>query len=456
MIPVLTPEQMRAVDAAAPEAVEVLIRRAAAAVCREAIEFLGGSYGRRVVVVAGPGNNGNDGRVAAELLRARGVKVTVFSADEVPEVLPACDLVIDAAYGTGFRGTYDAPVTSAPVLAVDICSGLSGLTGESSGRPVTAERTVTFAALKPGLLFGAGPVHSGEVRLVDIGLDAGSSTTHLVDDGDLVEWVPERSSTAHKWRHAVWIVAGTPGMSGAARLCAAAALRGGSGYVRLSTPGSPQPPAPTEAVLHDLPATGWAADVRSGADRFAAIAVGPGLGREDATVDEVRELVATLDRPLVVDGDALWALGPDAAEQLRGRSSPTVLTPHDGEFERLTGTLPGPDRITAAKDLAASTGAVVLLKGPTTVVASPEGACLLVRSGDARLATAGTGDVLTGIVTAHLALGADPWRGTAAAAQLHGLAARCGPARGLIASDLITAIPDAWRRLAAAGHVTSR
>lgn len=448
MIPVLTPDEMRAVDAAAPEPTEVLVRRAADAIGRAAVELLGGTYGRRVVVVAGPGNNGADGRVAAELLGRRGIRTVVFAVDDAPAVLPACDLVVDAAFGTGFRNSYAFPDTgAAPVLAVDICSGLSGITGEASGMPAIALATVTFAALKPGLLFADGPSHGGEVLLADIGLDVSGARTHMVTDADVVAWVPERAPDAHKWRHAVWLIAGSPEMSGAALLCSTAALRGGSGYVRLSTPGVADPAAPTEAVLHPLPATDWSAEVLDGCERFAAVAIGPGSGRSDETVEQVRRVVALVGRPLVVDGDALWAVGSDVAEVVKDRPAPTVLTPHDGEFERLTGRPPGPDRIAAARGLAAATGAVVLLKGSTTVVASADGRCLLVRSGDSRLATAGTGDVLTGLIAAHLALGADPLRAAAAAAHLHGRAAELGPRRSLIASDLPTLVPSAWDSL---------
>ena len=172
MIPVLTPQEMGAVDAAAPEPVEVLIRRAADAVARAAVEVLGGAAGRRVVIVAGPGNNGGDGRVAGELLARRGAKVEVHGVDDAPDVLGPADLVIDAAFGTGFRGTYDFPdPDGAPVLAVDIPSGVSGSTGRASGTPAPAVRTVTFAALKPGLLLGDGPRLAGQVSVADIGLD---------------------------------------------------------------------------------------------------------------------------------------------------------------------------------------------------------------------------------------------------------------------------------------------
>ena len=157
--------------------------------------------------------------------------------------------------------------------------------------------------------------------------------------------------------------------------------------------------------------------------------------------------MAATDRPVVLDSDGLWVLGRDVVAVLAGRSAPTVLTPHDGEFERLTGAAPGQDRIAATRELAAATGAVVLLKGATTVVARPDGSVLLVRSGDARLASAGTGDVLTGVIAAVIASGADPFRGAAAAAHLHGRAALLGPERGLVASDVVDLLPDAWTAL---------
>ena len=192
MIPVVTPEEMGAIDAAAPEPVDVLIGRAGAAVAQAAIDLLGGTYGRRVVIVAGKGNNGNDGRDAAARLERRGVRVQVIPADLAPAALPPADLVIDAAYGTGFRGTYEAPDPGdAPVLAVDVPSGVDGLTGVASGRPLRAVRTVTFAALKPGLLFHDGLVLAGDVHTADIGLDVSSATVHQIEASDVAAWLPD-------------------------------------------------------------------------------------------------------------------------------------------------------------------------------------------------------------------------------------------------------------------------
>jgi hydroxyethylthiazole kinase-like uncharacterized protein yjeF len=444
MIPIVTPEEMAAVDAAAPEPVDVLIERAGAAVARAALDLLGGGYGRRVVVVAGKGNNGADGRAAAVRLRRRGVRVAVLDALDAPAHLPACDLVIDAAYGTGFHGEHHAPDPhGAPVLAVDIPSGVSGLTGQVGGRALEAVRTVTFAALKPGLLLHPGRVLAGEVLVADIGLDVGLSRVGLVERDDVAAWLPSRAAESHKWKAAVLVVAGSPGMTGAAHLAANAAARAGAGMVRLGSPGlSDDPGRPTEAVGLALPADGWVEAVRDELDRFGALVIGPGLGTAPGTAAEVRALVAQCPCPVVVDGDGLTALGDEAPFVLRDRPAPTVLTPHDGEFARLAGHPPEADRFASVRSLAASSGAVVLLKGPTTVVAGPTGEVRVSTSGDARLATAGTGDVLSGIVGALLAQGVPALEAAAAGAWLHGRAGAHGPAHGLVAGDLLDLLPD--------------
>jgi NAD(P)H-hydrate epimerase len=452
---IVTPAEMGAIDAAAPEPVEVLIARAGAAVARAAVDLLGGTYGRRVVVVAGKGNNGHDGREAARRLAARGIRCRVIDAAAAPPVLPPADLVIDAAYGTGFAGTYHAPRpahSGTPVLAVDIPSGIDGLTGEASGRPLAADLTVTFAAYKPGLVLADGAALAGEVRVADIGLNVSGASAHVVDDAAVRSWLPARPVDAHKWRAAVRLIAGSPGMTGAAHLAAAAALRAGAGYVRLSTPGADTDPgAPTECVVTPLPGDGWAAAVlEEGLDRFRALAVGPGLGRDAGAVQQIRRVLTGAGLATVVDGDGLTALGPSAAEVLDGRhpdAGPVVLTPHDGEFATLTGAAPTADRFASVRAAAAGTGAVVLLKGPTTLVADPSGAVLAVTSGDARLATAGTGDVLTGVVAAFLAAGLGAPEAASAAAHLHGRAGALAWPRGLVASDLVALLPVALSEL---------
>jgi NAD(P)H-hydrate epimerase len=446
VIPVVTPDEMAAIDRDAPEAVDVLIARAGAAVAARALKMLGGAYGRRVVVVAGKGNNGNDGRDAARRLHRRGVRVELLDAGSVGarDRVTACDLVIDAAYGTGFHGDYDAPdPNGAPVLAIDIPSGIDGLTGAAADGAVHAGVTVSFAALKPGLLLYPGRALAGDVEVADIGLDCSRAAAHVVEPSDVAAWLPRRAAESHKWRAAVWIVAGSPGMTGAAALASRGAQRAGAGYVRLSTPGSaPGERAPVEVVGTALPSADWAAEVVDGLGRFAALVIGPGLGTGTTTATEVRKVVGRASVPTVVDGDALTAIGRDVADLVGPRS---VLTPHDGEYERLTGHTPGADRIAAARELASLSGATVLLKGSTTVVAAPDGHVLISTSGDARLATAGTGDVLSGVIGALLAQGVTPLRAAAAGAWLHGRAAALGPARGLVASDVADLVPEVVR-----------
>jgi hydroxyethylthiazole kinase-like uncharacterized protein yjeF len=449
MLPVVTPDEMRAIDAAAArhKPVDQLIEAAGAAVARAAVRLLGGTYGRRVVVLAGPGNNGNDGRVAARRLRERGVHVRLFDASAAPAALPDCDLVIDAAYGTGFRGSWRAPdVGGALVLAVDIPSGVDGVTGAAGPGVLPADATVTFAALKPGLLFTPGSVLSGEVEVADIGLAVPGARAHLVQRSDVADWVPRRAVDAHKWRGAVMALAGSPGMTGAAHLATAAAMRVGAGIVHLASPGVVNDPAmPTEVVGVRLSTLDWAPEVLGALDRFRALFVGPGLGRDDVTAAQARRVVIGADVPVVIDGDGLFAMAwnPDgAAALLRTRRAPTVLTPHDGEYAMLTGERPSTDRILVARRLAADTRSVVLLKGAATVVADPTGAALVVTSGDERLATAGTGDVLTGMIAGLLALGVPAMQAAAAGAWLHGRAASTGPLHGLVASDLLRLVPD--------------
>lgn len=466
MEPIVTPAEMAAIDAAAPEPVEVLVERAGWATAREALDLLGGTYGRRVVVLAGKGNNGADGRSAARHLRRRGVRVTVLDAAAMTpdDVLPPADLLVDAAYGTGFRGTWTPPDPgSTPVLAVDVPSGVSGLTGEAFGTPWAADRTVTFAALKPGLLLGDGAALAGKVVIADIGLETSGAVAHRVCDEDVGVWWPVEPPDAHKWQRAAWIVAGSPGMTGAAHLAVAGTQRAGAGYVRLSTPGLDPADgsgagagagAPIEAVRVALPAQGWAEVVATGAERFAALAVGPGLGTDERVAAEVREIVATTSKPLVIDGDGLRALGRRAAEAIAARpagAGPVVLTPHDGEHALLTGAAPSVDRFDAARTLARATGAIVLLKGPCTIVADPSGAVLVADAGDRRLATAGTGDVLTGIVVALLAQGMPAHRAAAVAAHVHGRAGALGAEHGLVASDLPRLLPRAIDRCCGTG-----
>jgi NAD(P)H-hydrate epimerase len=370
--------------------------------------------------------------------------------------LAPADLVIDAAYGTGLSRPYAPPDPGpAAVLAVDIPSGLSGLTGRpvdgeaaaAAALSVRADRTVTFAAYKPGLLLGAGPDQAGVIEVAGIGLEslaAEAATAWLVTDSDVARRWPARPREAHKWQSAVQIVAGSPGMYGAPWLVARGAMHAGAGYTLVGVPGAPPGGGlpPGEYVTRRLPAEGWEAEVAAGLERVKALVIGPGLGEEVAGGAGSRSAVARLlglsSVPAVVDADALRALGDleTVASVARARSGPLVLTPHEGEYARLVGRPPADDRIADVREVAARTGTVVLLKGSTTVVADPDGEVRLVNAGSARLATAGTGDVLSGAIGAFLARGLPAAEAAALAAHCHGRAASLGRSEGLVAGDL--------------------
>lgn len=456
MIPVLTPDQTRAADAAALAGARderVFIARAGRAVAHVARSMMGGTYGKRIVLVAGKGHNGDDGRVAAEWLADWGSSVRVIdAADCAGEFVDpsTADLVIDAAYGIGFRGEWTPPIViGVPVLAVDIPSGLDALDGTVTGGVIPADRTVTFAAPKTGMFLGDGPAVCGDIDVVDVGIDVDadevSPDVFVVTSDDVSAWLAPRERDAHKWHTGVRVIAGSPGMGGAASLASAAAMRAGAGIVHLSWRGGVdtlQPP--TEVVGRALPVEGWGAFVASDIARFSSLLVGPGLGRGDDVSAEVRDLLTRCVVPTVVDGDGLIAaVDPTGThETLRGREAETLLTPHDGEFAMLGGDADDPDRIAATRLLAARTGCAVLRKGPTTIVADPDGAVWLVVSGDQRLATAGSGDVLAGVAAAFISRGLPAAVAGAAAAHVHGLAGSRGPAEGTIARDVVAVLAD--------------
>lgn len=426
---------MQAIDAAASEPVDVLIERAGRRVARSALQMLGGVYGRRVSVIAGKGNNGADALVAAQRLRTAGVKVAVVAPDQV---VPPAHLVIDGAYGTGLSRDYraDAVPAGTQVLAIDIPSGVDGLTGELHGTPVAADRTVTFAALKPGLLLHPGAAFVGDLEVADIGLDVSSARSWLITESDVAASLPERAPTDHKWSRSVLVVGGSAGMAGAPRLASDAAVRSGAGIVHCLLPDGSAPTEGSEVVFRTLPATGWAGEAIEASPRFDALVIGPGLGPD--TTDDVTALLSSAvgGQPMVLDGTALRLLGERPA--LRPSA---VLTPHDGEFAALAGRATSADRFADARELADATNATVLLKGPLTIVASPDGRCLACAHGDTRLATAGSGDVLAGIIASFLAAGLEPLIAAATAAWVHADTGRRLPLIGGAASDLVESLP---------------
>jgi ADP-dependent NAD(P)H-hydrate dehydratase / NAD(P)H-hydrate epimerase len=456
----------RAIAGGTPEA--VLVERAGGAVAWTVRQVLGGVYGRRVVVVCGKGNNGADGRVAARVLRGWSVRVDEFSlADGIDfsgfdRALARCDVVIDAMFGTGFKGELEADAAevaarvNAPprttVVAVDIPSGIDGLTGVARGAHIVADVTVCFAAVKPGLLFEPGRSKARRLEIVDIGIPV-ESNVHVLDAFDIP--FPVRGAQDHKWSSGLMVVGGSTGMTGAPMMTSHAASRCGAGMVVCGVPGNDAAAraSGTEIVARALPATddgmldeGAAEAVLGGIDRFKALAIGPGLGRDERTERAVQRIVADAPVPIAIDADALNALADDRSflETRRDRGLPlAVLTPHAGEYARIAGRPVGDDRLEAARELASSTGAVALLKGPGTVIAHPDGRAFInTTGGSGVLASAGTGDVLTGVIAGLLAHGVDPFMAAAAGAWLHGKAAQlAGTVSSLVASDLLAALP---------------
>ena len=468
MLPVLTPDEMGAADArtiAAGTPVEVLMERAGRAVAWVVRTRLRGLYGRRAVVVCGKGNNGGDGVIAARVLRHWGARVDEFHLEtgvprvELARALARADVVVDAMYGTGFRGELEGDARAVAetlrdfdgsVIAVDIPSGVQGLTGEVRGIAVRADDTVCFAAHKPGLLFEPGRSLAGRVHVVDLGIAVDDlARAWATEAADVASWLVPRAADAHKWRAGCFVVGGSGGMTGAPSLVSHAAMRSGAGIVWCGVPGAEAAArlSGSEVIAKALPATpdgflgdGAAKDVLDDLERFRALAVGPGLGRSPATAAAVRRIVAAARVPVVIDADGLHAVGDDPA-LLRIRSAPTILTPHEGEYASLRGGPPGPDRLAAARALATDTGAIVLLKGPGTVVAAPDGRARICSTGGPWLATAGTGDVLTGVIAGLLARGLEPFDAASAGAFVHGLAADVAGHTGLMAGDLVAAIP---------------
>lgn len=441
MIPVYSVTEARASDERAQKtiAMSTLIDRAGFAVGQQAISMLDAAYGKRVTVVAGKGHNGDDGRMAARVLRHRGAFVVVRDAKVSGPIAP-CDLVIDAAFGTGFHGKYRFPSVdpSTPVLSVDVPSGLNADTGIATPGSARADVTLTFGRVKTGMFFHDGPDRCGQVFVADIGLPDVDHACSLVSDADIA-LLPRRRREGHKWDAAVFVVAGSPGMLGAASMVSHAALRSGSGMVRLGSPGAKlREPLVLEAVSVAIPAKGFASDVLMESEKCKAMVIGPGIGTDQATTTAVLEILSKTTLPTVVDADGLNALAAQRGwrDWAKETNATLVLTPHEGEFARLTGEAPGEDRLSATRSLAAACGAVVLLKGAPTVIAAPDGEVAIVSSGTTQLSTAGSGDVLSGVIGAFLARGLDPFRAAAIGAHVHGRAARHGHHEGLVASDL--------------------
>jgi hydroxyethylthiazole kinase-like uncharacterized protein yjeF len=450
------------------------------------------SGGSRVVVVAGPGNNGGDGFVAAKLLAARGFAVELLLAGDAkalkgdaalaakawtgpiaaaaPGRLADADIVIDALFGAGL----DRPVEglpralieamnaqSAPIVAVDLPSGINGTAGAPMGVAVNAAHTVTFFRKKPAHLLLPGRLHCGTLSVADIGIPASVLAGIAPQTFENVPalWrakFPAPQLAGHKYDrgHAV-VVSGPSWSTGAARLSARGALRAGAGLVTIASPREALAvnAAATTAVMV-RPVDGAAELTTFLTDRrFNAVAIGPGIGVDDSTCECVLAALGE-DRAVVLDADAMtsFAKAPQRlAEAIKARAGKaTVLTPHEGEFARYFGSLDekaeAGSKLERARLAATLTGATIVLKGADTVTAAPDGRASIAANAPAYLATAGAGDVLTGITTGLLAQGMPAFEAASAAVWMHGEAANAfGP--GLIAEDLPEMLPRVYRRL---------
>jgi ADP-dependent NAD(P)H-hydrate dehydratase / NAD(P)H-hydrate epimerase len=446
--PLYTAAEMRAAEERYPnypDSVPELMERAGTAVAREAMVAFPDA--RSFACVCGSGSNGGDGRVAARVLRDAGL-----DADVTTEV-DGYDVVLDALFGTGFHGEPRPEAAAlierinaaaAPVVSVDLPSGVDASTGEVAGAVVDADVTVTFHARKLGLVVAPGRFHAGRVEIADIGLED-SETEHQRATPSLLDVVPRRKAGDTKYTAgSVLVVGGQPGMTGAACLTAMAALRADAGYVTLAVPSASLPVV--ESMVLEPVKLGWEDEharetILEAAARARAVALGPGLGRGDERRALVRELLERLDVPVVVDADALFGLEPVE------RAAPTVLTPHAGELARLLerdSAWVDEHRLEAARTACDRFRAVVLLKGPDTIVVAPARGAIVSDVGPGALATAGTGDVLTGVIAAFLAKGVEPRLAAAAAAFAHGTAATRAPhGPGLVAGDLLDLLPGA-------------
>jgi hydroxyethylthiazole kinase-like uncharacterized protein yjeF len=469
-------EVVRAAERAAMKAVPegALMQRAAAGLAAECTRILrDGVYGTMVAVLAGAGDNGGDALYAGARLAGRGAAVTavLLSPDrahagglsalrtaggralpagsaDAAEMVAAARLVLDGIVGIGGSGGLRpaaaelvAAITGV-VVAVDLPSGVDADTGAVEGEAVRADVTVTFGTLKPGLLVGAGAEHAGDVRLVEIGLDLPEPRLQMLDLPDVARLVPRPGPRDDKYtRGVVGIAAGSSTYPGAGVLSTGAAVHGGAGMVRYAG-------GAAEHVRSRWPEAIVTEGKPSDAGRVQAWVVGPGIGTDDAAAGLLRDVLGQ-DVPVLVDADGLTLLAREP-ELVRSRTAPTVLTPHDREFERVAGPV-GDDRVGAARRAAVELGVTMLLKGNATVVADPDGVVYVNPTGTPWLATAGSGDVLSGLGGALLAGGVEPALAAALAAYLHGLAGSIAAGGATTsATGVLDALPDALRTVRAA------
>jgi NAD(P)H-hydrate epimerase len=451
----------------------------------------------RVAVVCGKGNNGGDGFVAARILRERGREVDVLILAEPDEYqgearanlerlpgeparrfepgpLIGAGAIVDAILGTGFAVEPRAPAAAAieaindagedaVVVACDVPSGVDASTGVIAGVAVRAHATATFHAAKPGLWIAPGKEHAGEVHVIDIGIPSGGPAVPRIGliQPEVLDGVPRRGAESTKFAAgSVLVCGGSPGLTGAPCLAAESAMRAGAGYVTAAVPESLHaifegrllevmtvPLHDNGGALHPM-AVGEAVER---AARVDSVVLGPGLGRDPGAVRFARGLASALETPLLLDADGLNAHAGEL-DALADRTAATVLTPHPGELGRLLGidsAAVQARRLECARRAAAEAKAIVVLKGDDTIVAQPDGRAAVSRGGAPALATAGTGDVLSGVIGAFLSKRMDPFHAACAGVLAHVSAGRYAAAtigpEGVIASDVIDALPRAIR-----------
>jgi ADP-dependent NAD(P)H-hydrate dehydratase / NAD(P)H-hydrate epimerase len=445
-----------------------LMQRAAHALSVQCAALLGGVYGARVTLLVGSGNNGGDALFAGARLAARGARVDALLLDPVrahadgllaldrargraheadPDLLAGADLVVDGMFGIGGRAGLTGPAAELAdaahdllTVAVDVPSGVDADTGAAGEAAVRADVTVTFGAVKAGTVLGPGAELCGELRLVDLGLELPATDAHLLEAADVRAVLPTPRAADDKYtRGVVGLAAGSEQYAGAGVLATGSAVHGGAGMVRyVGLAPDPVRARYPEVVVHP--------DSRPRDVRVQAWVVGPGLGTDDTAMALLADVLAT-DVPVIADADAITLIAR-TPRLIRGRSAPTVITPHDREFERIAGK-PGPDRLAAARRAARDLGATVLLKGNATVVAAPDGAAYINPTGTPWLATAGSGDVLSGLIGALLAGGLPAPLAAAAGAYVHGVAGQRAAAGGPpSAADVLAELRGALGSLA--------
>lgn len=448
-----------------------LMQRAAQALSVHCGLVLPRVYGARVVVLVGRGNNGGDALFAGARLAARGARVTALLLDPEhahadglaaldraggrtagadPAAIRGADLVVDGIVGIGGRGglrgvaiELAAAAADVPTVAVDVPSGVDADTGWVGDEAIRADVTVTFGALKPGLVVGPGADLAGEVRLVDIGLGPylPPVRTRLLEASDVRAVLPQPEAADDKYtRGVVGVAAGSQQYAGAGVLATGAAVHGGAGMVRYvgTAPDQIRARYP-EVIVHP--------EARLNDVRVQAWVVGPGLGTDDTAMSLLSDVLRT-DVPVIVDADAITLVARSPG-LVRGRSAPTVLTPHDREFARIADR-PSADRLASVRRVAHDLGATVLLKGNATVIAAADGTAYVNATGTPWLGTAGSGDVLSGLIGSLLAAGLPAPLAAAAGAYVHGVAGqRAGAGGAPSATDVLGELRAALRSITA-------